>query len=170
MIPENATLFSIFLLGKGIREKTPCDVTACRREYLRTAPSSEEGLLSTGIALEYEGLWSSTRSASWQNRLYRERFPEGPHPTRQTILKVVKRLRETGCVTTRPRVHRPRNVGLKVQSEDVLAYALSHPQSSTKMMSENCGLSKSRVWTILKESGAHPCQEMLRDVTRGASL
>ncbi|GBM95500.1 hypothetical protein AVEN_101487-1 [Araneus ventricosus] len=44
MIPENATLFSIFLLGKGIHEKTPCDVTAGRREYLRTAPSSEERL------------------------------------------------------------------------------------------------------------------------------
>ncbi|GBM32517.1 hypothetical protein AVEN_176306-1 [Araneus ventricosus] len=44
MIPENATLFSIFLLGKGIHEKTPCDVTACRREYLRTAPRSEERL------------------------------------------------------------------------------------------------------------------------------
>ncbi|GBM46512.1 hypothetical protein AVEN_109509-1 [Araneus ventricosus] len=42
MIPENATLFSIFLLGKGIHEKTPCDVTACRREYLRTASGSEE--------------------------------------------------------------------------------------------------------------------------------
>ncbi|GBN70942.1 hypothetical protein AVEN_235214-1 [Araneus ventricosus] len=42
MILENATLFSIFLLGKGIHEKTPCDVTACRREYLRTAPGSEE--------------------------------------------------------------------------------------------------------------------------------
>ncbi|GBM92297.1 hypothetical protein AVEN_259146-1 [Araneus ventricosus] len=30
--------------GKGIHEKTPCDVTACRREYLRTAPRSEERL------------------------------------------------------------------------------------------------------------------------------
>ncbi|GBN39812.1 hypothetical protein AVEN_67836-1 [Araneus ventricosus] len=29
---------------KGIHEKTPCDVTACRREYLRTAPRSEERL------------------------------------------------------------------------------------------------------------------------------
>ncbi|GBN14850.1 hypothetical protein AVEN_165666-1 [Araneus ventricosus] len=44
MIPENATLFSIFLLGKGIHEKTPCEVTACRREYLRKAPRSEERL------------------------------------------------------------------------------------------------------------------------------
>ncbi|GBM42944.1 hypothetical protein AVEN_140824-1 [Araneus ventricosus] len=44
MIPENATLFSKLLLGKGIHEKTLCDATARRREYLRTAPSSEERL------------------------------------------------------------------------------------------------------------------------------
>ncbi|GBN08143.1 hypothetical protein AVEN_233371-1 [Araneus ventricosus] len=38
-----------------------------------------------------------------------------------------------------------------MQPEDVLAY-----ESSTKMISENCGLSKSRVWTILTESAAPP--------------
>ncbi|GBM72001.1 hypothetical protein AVEN_167736-1 [Araneus ventricosus] len=91
-------------------------------------------------------------------------------------LKVVKRVRETGCVTSRPRVRRPRNVGCKVQPEDVLAYALAHPQSSTKMISENCGLSKSRVWTILNDSGAHPYGStsvqglLLRDITRSATL
>ncbi|GBM49772.1 hypothetical protein AVEN_60502-1 [Araneus ventricosus] len=53
-------------------------------------------------------------------------------------------------------VRRPLNVGRKVQPEDVLAYALAHPQRSTKMISESCGLSKSRVGTILNESGAHP--------------
>ncbi|GBL94756.1 hypothetical protein AVEN_244741-1 [Araneus ventricosus] len=88
-------------------------------------------------------------------RLYRERFPEGPHPTWQTILKVVKRLRETGCVTSRPGVRWARNVGRKVQPEYVLAYALAHLQSSTKMIRENCSHSKSRVWTILNESSAH---------------
>ncbi|GBM62416.1 hypothetical protein AVEN_57183-1 [Araneus ventricosus] len=73
-------------------------------------------------------------------------------------------------------VRRPLNVGRKVQPEDVLAYALTHPQSSTNMIIENCGLPKRRVGTILNESGAHPhlcrdcCQEMLRDVTRGATL
>ncbi|GBN05599.1 hypothetical protein AVEN_273763-1 [Araneus ventricosus] len=61
-----------------------------------------------------------------------------------------------GCMTNRPRVRRPRNVGRKVQPENVLAYALAHPQSSTKMISENYGLSKSCVWTILHESGVHP--------------
>ncbi|GBM81254.1 hypothetical protein AVEN_236455-1 [Araneus ventricosus] len=70
-------------------------------------------------------------------------------------IKVIKikqeRLRETGCMTSRPR-----NVGRKVQPEHVLAYALAYLQSSTKIISENCGPSKSRVWTILNESGAHP--------------
>ncbi|GBN08150.1 hypothetical protein AVEN_1024-1 [Araneus ventricosus] len=37
MSPENASLFSISLLGKEIYEKTSCVVTACRREYIRTA-------------------------------------------------------------------------------------------------------------------------------------
>ncbi|GBM70933.1 hypothetical protein AVEN_36519-1, partial [Araneus ventricosus] len=96
------------------------------------------------------------RKAKSAARLYRESFPEGPHRTRQTILKVVKRLRETGCVTNQPRVRRARTVGRKVQPEDVLAYTLAHPKSSTKLISKNCGLSKSRVWTILYESGAHP--------------
>ncbi|GBM56439.1 hypothetical protein AVEN_273199-1 [Araneus ventricosus] len=96
---------------------------------------------------------SKAKSASW---LDRERLPEGPHPTRQTILNVVKRLRETGWVTSRPRVRRPRNVERKVQPEDVLECALAHPQSTTKMVSESCGLPKSRVWTILNESGVHP--------------
>ncbi|GBL75663.1 hypothetical protein AVEN_154976-1 [Araneus ventricosus] len=59
-------------------------------------------------------------------------------------------------MTSRPRVRKPSNVGRKVQSEVVLAYALVHPQSSTKQISENYGLSKSPLWTILNESGAHP--------------
>ncbi|GBO34927.1 hypothetical protein AVEN_6188-1 [Araneus ventricosus] len=45
--------FLIFLLGKGIHEKTPCDVTACRREYLRTAPGRERRLYRLG------SLWSA---------------------------------------------------------------------------------------------------------------
>ncbi|GBM13246.1 hypothetical protein AVEN_214947-1 [Araneus ventricosus] len=74
------------------------------------------------------------RKAKSAARLYRERFPGSPHSIQQTILKVAKRLRETGCMTSRPRV-RPSNVGRKMQPEDLLAYALAHPQSSTKMIS-----------------------------------
>ncbi|GBM50188.1 hypothetical protein AVEN_90318-1 [Araneus ventricosus] len=49
--------------------------------------------------------------------MYHESLPEGPHSTRQMILKVVKRLREMGCVTSR--AHRPRNVGHKVKPKVV---------------------------------------------------
>ncbi|GBN98665.1 Retrovirus-related Pol polyprotein from transposon 297 [Araneus ventricosus] len=43
---------------KGIHEKTPCDVTACRREYLRTAPRPEQrldrrGRLGARMPLEF---------------------------------------------------------------------------------------------------------------------
>ncbi|GBN75265.1 hypothetical protein AVEN_205680-1 [Araneus ventricosus] len=64
--------------------------------------------------------------------LYRERFPEGP-TYRQTILKVVKRLRETA-------VHQPTSefvdldVGRKAQPEDAIR---SRPSSEQhKMISQ----------------------------------
>ncbi len=61
-------------------------------------------------------------------------------------------------MTSRPRVRIPRNVGRKVQPEDVIAYSLAHPQRSTKIISGNCDLSKSHVWKILDDLGTHPYQ------------
>ncbi|GBM06760.1 hypothetical protein AVEN_63003-1 [Araneus ventricosus] len=133
--PETTTIKRMFLLGCTLKLRVMA--TFGINEYCE-------------ILLIYGECGRKAKSAA---KIYRERFPEGPHPTRQTILTVVKRLRETGCVISRPRV---RNVGRKVQPEGVLAYALAHPESSTKMISENYGLSKSRVWTILNESGTHP--------------
>ncbi|GBM58433.1 hypothetical protein AVEN_63789-1 [Araneus ventricosus] len=98
------------------------------------------------------------------------RFPASPHPSHITILKVVKRLRESGCMTIKPLSYRPVKVGLQVQPEDVLSpsiSALPYPTSSTREISQNCGLSKSRVWKILNELGAYPYrptpQKALRD-------
>lgn len=96
------------------------------------------------------------RKARSAARLYRQRFPAGPHPSHQTILTVVKRLRETGCITSRPRSGRPAKVGRQVQPDEVLAYALAYPKCSVREISQHCGLSKSQVWKILSESGAHP--------------
>ncbi|GBM29673.1 hypothetical protein AVEN_203584-1 [Araneus ventricosus] len=117
--PETITIIRMFLLGCTLKLRV----------------MAKFGLTSIAICCECR------RKAKSAARLYRELFPEGTYLTRQTILKVVKRLRETGCVTSRPRVRRPRNVGRKVQPEDILAYTLAHPQSSTKMITENCGLS-----------------------------
>ena len=52
------------------------------------------------IVLLYGECECEARSAAM---LYRERFPAVPHPSYQTIISVVKRLRETGCVTSRVR-------------------------------------------------------------------
>nr|GBO21634.1 hypothetical protein AVEN_266115-1 [Araneus ventricosus] len=131
--PEITTIKRMFLLGCALKLRVMAKFGI--KEYC-------ELLLTYGECV---------RKAKSAARLHRERFPESPHPTRQTNVKVAKCLRKTGCVTSRPRI-----VGRKAQPEDVLAYALANPQSSTKTISEDCGLSKSRVWTIANESGAHP--------------
>ncbi|GBN49803.1 hypothetical protein AVEN_33282-1 [Araneus ventricosus] len=87
--------------------------------------------------------------------MYRERFPEGPFRTNETILNVVKLLRKTGHVTIQSLSGRPCKVGRQVQLGDVLAFALAHPQSSTRGMSEKCGLSRSRISKLLNEEAAH---------------
>ncbi|GBN04511.1 hypothetical protein AVEN_270319-1 [Araneus ventricosus] len=135
--PETTTIRRIFLLGCYV--KAECYGKIWHERVIE-------------MLLIYGECGRKAKSAA---RLYRERFPGGWHPSRRTILRE-KGLREKGCVTNRPRVRRHRNVGRKVQPEDMLAYSLAHPQSSTKMISENCGLSKCRVWTILNKSGVHP--------------
>ncbi|GBL94493.1 hypothetical protein AVEN_235593-1 [Araneus ventricosus] len=62
MIPENATLFSISLLGKKIRlnvRENSCDVTASRGEYIRAALWIREWNVEP-----LELLWSFVCSAS----------------------------------------------------------------------------------------------------------
>ncbi|GBO38810.1 hypothetical protein AVEN_202686-1 [Araneus ventricosus] len=108
-----------------------------------------------------------------QSEVYDKMWHEG---VLQYVFNLPLMWAETGDVTSRPRVRKPRNVGRKVKPEDVLAYSHAHPRSSTKMISENCGLSKSLVFKILNESGDHryrstPVHGLLqREFTRGATL
>ncbi|GBM53006.1 hypothetical protein AVEN_240501-1 [Araneus ventricosus] len=97
-------------------------------------------------------------------RFYQQRFPAGSHPSHITILQVVKRSRETGCVASRPRSGRPVKVGRQVQPEDELYFALTYLTSSKREKSQNCGLSKSRVWKILIELGAYPYRPTSRQI------
>ena len=75
-------------------------------------------------------------------RLYRERLPAGPHPSYSTILSVVKRLMETGCVTSRPRSGRPAKVGWQVQPGELLPYAVQGRSVNTVPL-KNSGLDNS---------------------------
>ena len=110
------------------------------------------------MVLIYDEYGRQSRAAQ---RLYRQRFPGRPHFSRQVIEKTMKRYRETGSVTHKSRISRPRKVRQRVQTEDVLAYTLAHSQSSTREISEHCGLTKRRIWTILNEVGAHPVQPLM---------
>lgn len=49
--------------------------------------------------------------------MYSQRVSAGSHTSHKIILKVLKRLRESGCVTSRPRSGRPAEVRWKVQPE-----------------------------------------------------
>ena len=89
-------------------------------------------------------------------RLYRQSSPEEPHLSRQVIEKTMKRFRETDSVTYKSQICRRRRVGQRVQPEDVLAYTLVHPQSSTREIIELSDLTKSHIWIISNEVGAHP--------------
>ncbi|GBM29874.1 hypothetical protein AVEN_110379-1 [Araneus ventricosus] len=80
--PETTTIKRIFLLGCTLKLRVMAKFGI--NEYCETL-------------LIYGECGRKAKSAA---RLYRERFPEGPIPTWQTILKAVKRLRETGCVTS----------------------------------------------------------------------
>ncbi|GBM34584.1 hypothetical protein AVEN_171632-1 [Araneus ventricosus] len=131
------------------------ETTTIKRMFLLSCTLKLRVMAKFGIN-EYCEMYLTYGESEGKSKSAVRLCPEGPKPTRQVILKVAKSLRETGCMTSRPRVRRPRNVGRKVQPEDVLVYTLTHPQSSTKIISENCSFSKSRVWKILNESGAHP--------------
>ena len=65
-----------------------------------------------------------------------ERFLAGPNPSYQTILYVVKRLKEKGCVTTRAQSERPAKVGRNAQTDEVLAFS-SHTQNAVQDRSQN---------------------------------
>ncbi|GFS87238.1 uncharacterized protein TNCV_213591 [Trichonephila clavipes] len=44
----------------------------------------------------------------------------------------------------------------RLPAEDVLGYALAHPESSVRDISKACSYSKSTVWNILHTYGAYP--------------
>ena len=92
----------------------------------------------------------------YRQLLYRECFTERPHPSWQIIENIMKRFLKTGNVTKWLRPGRPRSVRQLVQPEGLLAYALVHPQSSTREIRKNCGLTKGQVWIILYKLSANP--------------
>ncbi|GFT38022.1 uncharacterized protein TNCV_2086081 [Trichonephila clavipes] len=49
----------------------------------------------------------------------------------------------------------------RIPAEDVLGYALAHPESSVRDISKACSYSKLTVWNILHAYGAYPYRPVL---------
>ena len=96
------------------------------------------------------------RNASQAAREYAIRFLAARHPSADTITRAVRRLKDTGSILSRPRSGRLLRSSATVMPDEVLAYALAHPHSSTFEISMQCGLTRQRVWQILHAEGAHP--------------
>lgn len=112
----------------------------------------------TEMVLLYGEFHRNKREAAKQ---YAIKFPNANHPSASTISNVVTRLRETGSVLNRKRSRSIMDLTKHVHVEDVLGYALAHPQSSVRSISEACGYSKSQVWNILNTYGAYPYRPIL---------
>jgi len=88
-------------------------------------------------------------------RIYAERFPGRVHPTKKTILRVVQRLRETGCL-----MHNRVNQAVRrrrVRDEKrVLDAFYENPGTSIRSAAREFGLSKYNVHRTLRENQLHP--------------
>lgn len=89
-------------------------------------------------------------------RLFIERFPDRPRPTRDTINRTMTNLRNVGSFVKKT-IHREKSVVEDENNEiTVLAYFCVNPQNSLKDAEIDLGLSQSSVWRILKKHKMHP--------------
>ncbi|GFW16795.1 DUF4817 domain-containing protein [Trichonephila clavipes] len=75
-------------------------------------------------------------------RLYAIKFPSRRHSSYCTIASAVQRLYKTGSCHRRIPLSRATPSSLRIPAEDVLGYALSHPESSVRDISKACFYSK----------------------------
>lgn len=106
------------------------------------------------IHLTYGAANGNGREAA---RLYAERFPQRRHPHHSTFPSVDRRLRETG--TFRPHLAdtgRPRFVRTPQLEETILEAVSENPQTSTRSVASDVGVSNSTVWSVLHEQLLYP--------------
>ncbi|GFV48605.1 DUF4817 domain-containing protein [Trichonephila clavipes] len=69
---------------------------------------------------------------------YAMEFPIERHPSYCTITRAVQRLYKTGCCHRRIPLSRAKPSSLRIPAEDVLGYALAHPESSIRDINKAC--------------------------------
>ncbi|GFW68609.1 DUF4817 domain-containing protein [Trichonephila clavipes] len=100
------------------------------------------------------------RNKREEARLYVIKFPSRRHPSYCTIASAIQRLYKTGSCHRRIPLSRATHLQRK-PAEDVLGYALAHPESSVRDISKACSYSKLTAWNILHTYGAYPYRPVL---------
>ena len=105
----------------------------------------------TDIIVCYGIAGENTRRAA---RIYAERFPRRALPTKNTILRVVQRMRETACLVHNTHGHAVRR---RVQDEErILDAFYENPRISIRSASRELRLSRYGVHRTLLENKLHP--------------
>ena len=94
-------------------------------------------------------------------RLYSTKFPSWRHPSYCTTARAVQCFYKTGSCHRRIPLSSAKPSSLRIPTEDVLGYALAHPESSARDISKTCSYSKSTVWNILHMSSAYTYRPVL---------
>lgn len=89
-------------------------------------------------------------------RCFREKYPDRPEPTRDTLIRIIKNMKDHGSFV-KSRKFKNCSVTKKEDNEiNVLAYFRAHPAASIANASTDLGITKSSVFKILHNFNFHP--------------
>ena len=88
-------------------------------------------------------------------RKFRKRFPDSPRPSRQYIVDLFKKWRETGSVLNKKRNYKKRAL-TEVALQDIRARIELSPRKSSRRLAQECGISQSSVIRGLKTLNFYP--------------
>ena len=91
---------------------------------------------------------------------WRNTFGTAP-PSQKTILRHVRALSERGTVADRERPGRPRSMRTEENAEDVAAALTVSPQTSTRRLSSQLGITRTTLQRLLGDLHFHPYRPRL---------
>jgi transposase len=112
-----------------------------------------------------------SRQEGWSYRSIAEEFnsrhPERPPVTFSGVAQLIRRFKETGSVTDRPRPGRPSATDTETR-EAVLAEAMVNPTTSVRRRALELGLNRETLRRMLKNEAFHPYKlQVLQSLTEG---
>jgi hypothetical protein len=87
---------------------------------------------------------------------YAAMYPDRRHPPRSTLNNIVKRLRETGTFSHRPRPGRPRTASNEEMETLILAAIEANPFTSSRAIATDLAISQATVLRVLKRYHERP--------------